>query len=178
MMFHRLMRTNFVYYILAIHLLLSLSVNLTSHFSNLADFRHLKTNEILPAHTKTPYNTTHKIASQYFEFRYHFLTLQKKFPITFEQGCSIPKHDDYQSQGLCYGRNITYLVWVFHHGSTYPRSLCNETKKHVYAYQQFVLLLRRVIRFVHLQMASKKKTNILVFSVKNVGQVLPLRDPF
>ena len=33
MMFHRLMWTNFVYYILDIRLYLSLSVNLTSHFS-------------------------------------------------------------------------------------------------------------------------------------------------
>ena len=35
MMFHRLMWTSFVYYILASRLFLSLSVNLTSHFSNL-----------------------------------------------------------------------------------------------------------------------------------------------
>ena len=41
MMFHRLMWTNFVYYILDIRLYLSLSVNLTSHFSNFADLRQL-----------------------------------------------------------------------------------------------------------------------------------------
>ena len=41
MMFHRLMWTNFVYYILDICLYLSLYVNLTSHFSNFADFRQL-----------------------------------------------------------------------------------------------------------------------------------------
>ena len=39
MMFHRLMWTNFVNYILAIHLFLSISVNSTSHFSNFTDFR-------------------------------------------------------------------------------------------------------------------------------------------
>ena len=95
MMFHRLMWTNFVYYILEIRLYLSLSVNLTSHFSNFADFRQLqipnartKYYEIVFAHTQTPHDKTHKIANQYFEFRYHFLTLQKKIPITFEQGCT------------------------------------------------------------------------------------------
>ena len=39
-----------------------------------------RTSEILRnllAHTKTPHNTTHKIASLYFEFKYHFSTLQK-----------------------------------------------------------------------------------------------------
>ena len=95
MMFHRLMWTNFVYYILAIRLVLSLSVKLPSHFSNFVDFRQLqipnaqtKYYEILPAHTKTPRNTSHRIANRYFEFKYHFLTLQIKIPITFEQGCS------------------------------------------------------------------------------------------
>ena len=95
MMFHRLMWTNFVYYILDIRLYLSLSVNLTLHFSNFADFRQLqipnartKYYEILPAHTKTPHNTSHKIANRYFEFKYHFSTLQKKNRITFEQGCT------------------------------------------------------------------------------------------
>ena len=97
MMFQRLMWTNFVYYILVIRIFLSLSVNLTSHFSNFADFRQLqipnaqkKYCEILPAHTKTLRYTTHKITNRYFEFKYHFLTLQKKIPITFEQGCTMP----------------------------------------------------------------------------------------
>ena len=93
MMFHRLTRTNFVYYNLVIRFNLSLSVNQTSHFSNFADFRQLqipnarmKYYEILPTHTETPHNTNHKIANRYFEFKYHFATLQKN-PITFEQGC-------------------------------------------------------------------------------------------
>ena len=94
MMFHRLMWTNFVYHILDIRLYLSLYVNLTSHFSNFAEFRELqkpntrtKYYEILPAHTKTSHDTSHKIANRYFKFNYHFLTLQKN-PITFEQGCN------------------------------------------------------------------------------------------
>ena len=74
-----------IYYILAIRLYLSLSVNLISHFSNFADLkqiqmRNAETNyyEILPAHTKTPHITTHEIANRYFESGYHFFTLQKK----------------------------------------------------------------------------------------------------
>ena len=93
MMFHRLMWTHFVYYILAIRLFLSLSLNLTSHFSNFADFRQLQISnawtkyyEILPAHTKTPHDTTHKIASLYFEFKYHFSTLQRKFRLLLNKG--------------------------------------------------------------------------------------------
>ena len=85
MMFRRLMWTNFVYYILDIRLYLSLSVNLTSHISNFADFRQLqipnvrtKYYEIFPAHTKKTHNKTHRIANRYFEFKYHFLTLKKK----------------------------------------------------------------------------------------------------
>ena len=49
----------------------------------------MKYYEILPTHTETPRNTTCKIANLYIEFNYHFLTLQKKNPITFEQECSI-----------------------------------------------------------------------------------------
>ena len=93
MMFCRLMWTNFVYYILAIRLVLSLSVNLTSHFSNFIDFRQLqipnaqtKYYEILPAHTKTPRYTSHRIANRYVEFKYHFLTLQKKFRLLLNKG--------------------------------------------------------------------------------------------
>ena len=68
-------------------------MNLASHFSNFTDFRHLqipnawtKYYEILPAHTKTPHNTTHKIARLYFEFKYHFSTLQKKFRLLLNKG--------------------------------------------------------------------------------------------
>ena len=93
MIFHRLMWTNFVYCILAIHLFLSSPVNLTSHFSNFAYFRklqipnaHTKYYEIIPAPTKTPHNTTHKIASLYFEFEYLFLILQKKFRLLWNKG--------------------------------------------------------------------------------------------
>ena len=41
----------------------------------------MKYYEILPTHTETPRNTTHKIANLYIEFNYHFLTLQKKIPL-------------------------------------------------------------------------------------------------
>ena len=48
----------------------------------------MKYYEILPNHTETPRNTTRKIANLYIELNYHFLTLQKKNPITFEQECT------------------------------------------------------------------------------------------
>ena len=67
---------------------LSLTVILTSHFSNITYFRQqqqqnkpMKYYEILPTHCETPRNTTRKIANLYFEFNYHFLTLQKKIPL-------------------------------------------------------------------------------------------------
>ena len=98
MIFHRLMWTNFVYYFLAIRLFLSSSVNLTSHFSNFAEFRQLqipnarmKYYEIWPAYTKTPHNTTHKIANLYFESKYHFLTLQKTFRLLLNKGVHFHK---------------------------------------------------------------------------------------
>ena len=47
----------------------------------------MKYYEILPTHTEIPRNATRKIANLYIEFNYHFLTLQKKNPITFEQEC-------------------------------------------------------------------------------------------
>ena len=47
----------------------------------------MKYYEILPTHTETPRNTTRKIANLYIKFNYHFFTLQKKNPITFEQEC-------------------------------------------------------------------------------------------
>ena len=67
---------------------LSLTVILTSHFSNITYFRQqqqqnkpMKYYEILPTHTETPRNTTRKIANLYIEFNYHFLTLQTKIPL-------------------------------------------------------------------------------------------------
>ena len=48
----------------------------------------MKYYEILPTHTETPRNTTRKIANLYIEFNYHFLTLQKTNPITFQQECT------------------------------------------------------------------------------------------
>ena len=48
----------------------------------------MKKYEILPTHTETPRNTTRQIANLYIEFNYHFLALQKKNPITFEQECT------------------------------------------------------------------------------------------
>ena len=73
---------------------LSLTVILTSQFSNITYFRQqqqqnkpMKYYEILPTHTETPRNTTRKIANLYIELNYHFLTLQKN-PITFEQECT------------------------------------------------------------------------------------------
>ena len=47
----------------------------------------MKYYEILHTHTETPRNTTRIIANLYIEFNYHFLILQKKNPITFEQEC-------------------------------------------------------------------------------------------
>ena len=67
---------------------LSLTVILTSHFSNITYFRQqqqqnkpMKYYEILPTHTETPRNTTRKIANLCIEFNYHFLTLPKKIPL-------------------------------------------------------------------------------------------------
>ena len=67
---------------------LSLTVILTSHFSNITYFRQqqqqnkpMKYYEILPTHTETPCNTTRKIANLCIEFNYHFLTLPKKIPL-------------------------------------------------------------------------------------------------
>ena len=83
----------FVYYTLDIRFCLSLSVNLTAHIWNFADFRQLqipkaqtKWYEILFAHTRTPPNKTCKNANRYFELKYHFSTLQNN-PFTYEQGC-------------------------------------------------------------------------------------------
>ena len=92
MMFRRLIWIHFFYHFLAIRLFvcitsfyLSLTVILTSHFSNISYFRQqqqqnklMKYYEILPTHTETPRDTTRKIANLYIEFNYHFLTLQKK----------------------------------------------------------------------------------------------------
>ena len=93
-MFHRLMWTNYFYYILDIRFYFSLSVNTTSHFSSLSAFKQLqiphaqtKYYEILPAHSKTPHDTTRKILNRYFELKYHISTLKKNL-ITFEQRCT------------------------------------------------------------------------------------------
>ena len=84
-MIHRLMWTHFFWYILDIRFYFSLFVNSTSHFSNFVDFKQLqipstqtKCYEMLPAYSKTPYDTTRKIANRYFDLKYHFSTLQKK----------------------------------------------------------------------------------------------------
>ena len=93
MMFRRLIWIHFFYHFLAIRLYheffyLSLTIILTSHFSNITYFRQqqqqnkpMKYYEILPTHTETPRNTTRKIANLYIEFNYHFFTLQKKIPL-------------------------------------------------------------------------------------------------
>ena len=54
----------------------------------------MKYYEILPTHTETPRNTTRKIANLYIEFNYHFLTLQNKNPITFEQEWTNSRKDE------------------------------------------------------------------------------------
>ena len=92
MMFPRLIWIQFFYHFLAIRLYqffyLSLTVILTSHFSNITYFKQqqqqnkpMKYYEILPTHTETPRNTTRKIANPYIEFNYHFFTLQKKISL-------------------------------------------------------------------------------------------------
>ena len=67
---------------------LSLTVILTSHFSNITYFRQqqqqnkpIKYYEILRTHTETPRNTIRKVVNLYIEFNYHFLTSQKKIPL-------------------------------------------------------------------------------------------------
>ena len=92
MMFHRLMLTNFVYYILAIRLY-QLFCQFNIEFFIFTDSRQQKIpnartkyHEILLVHTKTPHNTTHKIVKWYFEFKYDFSTLQKNSDY-FEHGC-------------------------------------------------------------------------------------------
>ena len=99
-MFRRLIWIHLFYHFLAIRLYhdfyLSLIAILTSHFSNITYFRQqqqqnkrMKYYEILPTHTETSRDTTRKIANLYIEFNCHFLTLQKKNPITFEQECTL-----------------------------------------------------------------------------------------
>ena len=103
-MSHRLMWTNFCYYILAIrlcHVWVPISVVIsTLCFSSLSKFRQLhipnaqrKYYEILTTNTagETPHNTTRKIANRYVELNYQLSTLKKTFPITFEQGCTRTK---------------------------------------------------------------------------------------
>ena len=50
----------------------------------------MKYYEILPTHTETPRNTTRKIANLYIEFNYHFLKLQKKFPLLLNRSVQRP----------------------------------------------------------------------------------------
>ena len=119
---------NCFYYPLDIRFYLSLFVNLQSHFSNFADLRQLqipnaqtKYNEILPGNTKTPLNTTRKIANRYFELKNHFLTLQKN-PITFEQGCTsfelVPHRDRNCSALLLFGiGGFTHILQSYFSGA-------------------------------------------------------------
>ena len=120
MMFHRLTWTHFVYYILAIRLFLSLSMNLTSHFSNFADFRRLQISnastkyyEILPDYTKTPHDTNHKIASLYFEYKYHFSTLQKKFRLLLNKGVNM-LFSHWVSLYVCVIFHLMYSIFCRH----------------------------------------------------------------
>ena len=76
---------------------LSLTVILTSHFSNITYFRQqqqqnkpMKYYEISPTHTETPCNTTRKIANLCIEFNYHFLTLPKKIPLLLNRSVHCP----------------------------------------------------------------------------------------
>ena len=73
MMFRRLIWIHLFYHFLAIRLYYEFLSQLNCHF------------DIALKHTETPRNTTRKIANLYIEFNCHFLTLQKKSPITFEQ---------------------------------------------------------------------------------------------
>ena len=119
MMFHRLMWTNFFYYTLHIRFCISLSVNETSLFSNFADFRQLQISnaqtkyyEHLPAYTETHHNATRKITNWYFELKYHFLALQKKFAITFEQGCT-NNISVYRTKNSSVEHKSNSVKWVF-----------------------------------------------------------------
>ena len=103
MMFRRLIWIHFFYHFLFICIrsfYLSLTVILTSHFSNITYFRQqqqqskpMKYYEILPTHTETPRNTTLKIANLYIEVNYHFLTLQKKIPLLLNRSVQRNKYD-------------------------------------------------------------------------------------
>ena len=86
-MFYRLIWTKLFYYILASRFYLSLSVILTPHLLNVAEFRQLqkpnaqtKYFEILSAHPETPCNTTQKL-------QIDILNLDATFLITFEREC-------------------------------------------------------------------------------------------
>ena len=76
---------------------LSLTVILTSHFSNITYFtqqqqqnKPMKYHEILPTHTETPRNTTRKIANLYIEFNYHFWHCKKKIPLLLNRSVHWP----------------------------------------------------------------------------------------
>ena len=99
---------------------LSLTVILTSHFSNITYFRQqqqqnkpMKYYEILPTHTETPRNTTRKIANVYIEFNYQFLTLQKKIPLLLNR--SVQTHFLYNSffmKELLYVSYMSYKTFI------------------------------------------------------------------
>ena len=115
MMFYRLMWTHFVYYILVIRLFLSSSMNLTSHFSNFADFRQLQISnawtkyyEISSDHTKTHHDTNHKIASLYFEFNTTFLHCRKYSDYFWTRVYKISKHQNKHHQCIC--THVIYLL--------------------------------------------------------------------
>ena len=89
---------------------LSLTVILTSHFSNITYFKQqqqqnkpMKYYEILPTHCETPRNTTRKIANLYIEFNYHFLTLQKKIPLLLNRSvpADLGQYGTWQSVDTC-----------------------------------------------------------------------------
>ena len=92
MMFRRLILIHFFYHFLAIRLYHEFLSQLNYHFDiaffNFSYFRQqqqqnksMKDYEILPTQTKTPRNTTRKIANIYIEFNYHFFDIAKKFPL-------------------------------------------------------------------------------------------------
>ena len=111
---------------------LSLTVILTSHFSNITYFRQqqqqnkpMKYYEILPTHTETPRNTTRKIANLYIEFNYHFLTLQKKSHYFWTGVYNWQVSDDFNKDVYIY----TYIYrYIYIFGGTLPWASCQIRK--------------------------------------------------
>ena len=88
MMFHLLMGTTFVYYILAIYMYYTFLSPLLSFWHRiirtlliLGNYRYQtrkgNITKFLPAHSETPHNTTHKIANKHMEFKYYIFTSKK-----------------------------------------------------------------------------------------------------